>query len=457
MIAQDKQGKPVSDLRREEFHIFDNNSPQEIRLFLSETERSNRTPPEPKASGTFTNQIGPPAGSRSGHSVIAFDTLATEFAYQGGSGAAWAKQKALKMLRVLPPDDDIAIYATGRKLQVIREFTTDRDSLERQLRMWKPSVDTPSVATALCIGRPEAIAGCLHVEAVKQAMGTAGEIEQVADHLAGIAGRKNLIWIAGEFPIGPAAVQKLKNADIAIYPVDAHGSVIGLKTEKSAINSPLRALAAATGGVAYFGQDDLDVAIRETLEDGRVSYTLGFYPSDEDRTSQVHQLAVRVSRPGVTLRYRSSYQTEAPRPVSANPKDDLTKALNRPIDATAIPIKANLSRSQDRLNLKATLDMASLALTPNQNLWTGKIEIVARFTAADGGLAGQVFYQTMTLNLSQSTYDKAAREGLSYHNQLTIPAKAVELKLLFANLASGKLGTLTIPLSEIETATANAK
>jgi hypothetical protein len=75
----------------------------------------------------------------------------------------------------------------------------------------------------------------------------------------------------------------------------------------------------------------------------------------------------------------------------------------------------------------------------------------------DGSLAGEVFYQTMTLNLSQSTYDKATREGLLYHNQLKIPANAVELKLLFANLASGKLGTLTIPLSEIETATANAK
>ena len=41
------------------------------------------------------------------------------------------------------------------------------------------------------------------------------------------------------------------------------------------------------------------------------------------------------------------------------------------------------------------------------------------------------------------------RFGLAYHKELKIPARAVELKLLFANPASGKIGTLTIPLSKV--------
>jgi VWFA-related protein len=461
VIAQDPRGRPVVDLRREEFQVFDNGSPQEIRLFLSETEKSNRTPADPKTPNTFTNQTTSAAGSRSSYSVIAFDTLATEFAYQGGSGTAWAREKALKMLRVLPPDDNIAIYATGHKLQVIREFTTDRESLEQQLRMWKPSVDTPSVATALCLGSAESVASCNRVETLRRATGTDDEIEQVAEHLAGIPGRKNLIWIAGQFPISPAAAQKLKNADTALYPVDAHGSVIGLATENSAFVAPLRALAASTGGVSFYGRDDLDGAILQALEDGRVSYTLGFYPSGDDRAPRIHQLAVRVTRPGVTLRYRTSYQSETPQQVSVNPNADLAQALNRPVDATGIPIRARVTRDvrrdQDRLNLQATLDVESLDLLLNQNLWTGKIEVVARFTTINGSLAGEGFAQTMTLNLRQATYDKAVRDGFSYYNELKIPAKAVQLKLLFANPATGRVGTLTIPLSEIEATTASAK
>ncbi len=260
------------------------------------------------------------------------------------------------------------------------------------------------------------------------------------------------------FPFSPASVQKLKNADVALYPVDAHGSTIALSREKLAASMPLRALAAMTGGVAYFDRDDLDVAIREALEDGR-GYTLGFYPSVADRTAQVHRLAVRVSRPGVTLRYRTSYQTESPQKVSTNAGTNLVQALNQPVDATAIPIQATVARDPklNRLNLEATLDVGSLGLTQVQDRWSGKIQVVARFATAEGKLTGEVFYQTLTLNLRQTTYDKAVSGGFLYHNGLKIPPKAVELKLLFANLASGKIGTLTVPLSEIEASTAHAK
>jgi hypothetical protein len=269
-------------------------------------------------------------------------------------------------------------------------------------------------------------------------------LELVADHLSGVPGRKDLIWIGDYFGIGPRALQKLKHANVAVYPVDAAGAKGPLERR-----DPMRAIAAQTGGVAYFGRNDLDIAIREAMEDGRVSYTLGLYPNGDDSAPRFHQLAVRVSRPGVTLRYRTSYQTETSQPASANSKADLALALSRPFDANAVPVKVSVTRDQDRLNLQVVLDMGSLDLTSNGSLWTGKIEVVARFTAADGSLAGEGLSQTMILNLRQATFDKALRDGFIYHNEWKIPAKAVEFRVLFANLATGKIGTLTIPLSEI--------
>src|SRR5579862_2212368 len=80
VIAQDKKGQPVADLRREEFQIFDNGSPQEIRVFLAETEKPNSlTAPETRAPNTFTNQIAAPAGAHNGYSVILIDNLFTIF------------------------------------------------------------------------------------------------------------------------------------------------------------------------------------------------------------------------------------------------------------------------------------------------------------------------------------------------------------------------------------------
>jgi hypothetical protein len=51
VIAQDKQSKPVADLRREkfeEFKVFDNGAAQELRLFQAETEKSRL--PEPQST-----------------------------------------------------------------------------------------------------------------------------------------------------------------------------------------------------------------------------------------------------------------------------------------------------------------------------------------------------------------------------------------------------------------------
>ena len=58
--------------------------------------------------------------------------------------------------------------------------------------------------------------------------------------------------------------------------------------------------------VAYVDRDDLDVAIGDALNDGRVSYTLGFYRPDENRNAAVHRIEVRTSCE-VILRYRTSY------------------------------------------------------------------------------------------------------------------------------------------------------
>jgi len=455
VVAVDKQGKPVADLRRDEFQIFDNGAPQEVKLFLSET--SKPSPPEPLAPNTFTNS------SHSGYSVLLFDNLATEFAYRGSgaSGEGWARQKALQMMRTIPAGDKIAIYALWRKLQIIREFTSDRDSLIRQLTAMGGSVDTPDWnhcaldpdlkgAAQDAVARAREIGECGRVDALQRTRSMDEELQQVADHLAGIPGRKNLIWLAGQFPVSPAALQKLKNAGVAIYPVDVHASMTTVEEcDKSDGYKALRALAATTGGRAFYCRGDLDVAIREAMEDGRAGYTLGFYQSGDGGGATVHQLGVRVSRAGVTLRYRNSYQAEPPRAASADPVADLVRALNQPVDSSAIPVKATVTPGGDRLNVQATLDAENLDLSPEQNLWTGKLEVVARFTTADGIVAGGVFHQTVTLNLRQGTYDAALRDGFAYHTELKVPDKAVELKLLFANPASGKIGTVTIPLSEI--------
>jgi VWFA-related protein len=471
VIAQDKQGKPVAGLSREDFQILDNGSPREIRLFVSKPENSNPAPPEPDAPNTFTNRIDSPSGSHCGYSVILIDSLFTDWGDVGHPGAANARVYALRALRSIPSGDRVGIYATARNLQVICEFTSDRDSLQRQLQRWKPdNVDTVEATKALLAPANSPALASSQVRSAQEAPGTGreqdkpaaqaprldalqrarfsnDEMDLLADHLAGVPGRKNLIWLSNRFVIEPRELQKLNGSSVSIYPVNINGVTGRLDP----LADMLKDIAAQTGGLAYIMRNDIDVAIREAMDDGYVSYTLGFYRSGDDGTSQAHRLAVRVNRPGVTLRYRTSYQTETRRPASTNGAGSLSQALDQPIDATAIPIRATATRVEDRLNLKAVVDVGSLGLARSQGGWKGTLKIEVRFTAADGSPVGAAASQKLDLNLRQ------AQQGLGYHNDLKIPPKAVDLKVLFANPDSGKIGTLTIPLFEVAANGAKAK
>jgi len=46
VVAEDTDGKPVTDLRQEEFQLLDNGLSQDNRLFLNESERAS-SPPSP--------------------------------------------------------------------------------------------------------------------------------------------------------------------------------------------------------------------------------------------------------------------------------------------------------------------------------------------------------------------------------------------------------------------------
>ncbi len=140
VIAQDRGGKPVSDLRHEDFQILDNGVPQDIRLFLSE---STDLPKAPIAPGTFTNQIVPSAGLRRGYSAILFDNLNTGFEH-----TARARLRAIQAFQAIRPGDQIAMYSLWCRFQVIREFTSDRDALLQRLQAFYPAAGAVCAASA---------------------------------------------------------------------------------------------------------------------------------------------------------------------------------------------------------------------------------------------------------------------------------------------------------------------
>jgi VWFA-related protein len=212
VVVQDKHGKPVDDLRRDDFVLRDNGQEQKIAMFaLEEPGGAAGTRASSPARLTFTNRPGP-----GGTAVTAFlfDELNTRLTDQ-----QLAKSDFLHYLRDLPATERVAVFVLGDSLSLLHDFSQDMASLLAALNQHTNRVN-PEVAASQSAGvssnslsgdrttaaqwdgflkssnRPYAD----HAETVR-ATRTAAALETIAGHLQGISGRKTLIWISGGFPI----------------------------------------------------------------------------------------------------------------------------------------------------------------------------------------------------------------------------------------------------------------
>jgi VWFA-related protein len=211
---------------------------------------------------------------------------------------------------------------------------------------------------------------------------TLDALNSLGRFLAGYPGRKNLIWVSETFPFNivlddmtshnnrdfardiAATGSLLSNAQVAIYPVDAKalggnsdfsvgndanpiGDPAQVKTtldgetgrnmnreaeERMASRSTMIDLAEKTGGKAYYNTNNIEGAVRKSLEDGSTYYTLGYYPENKTWDGKFRRIAVKATRPGIKLHYRVGYYAVEPKSFAsldqAQKTNELAKAMS---------------------------------------------------------------------------------------------------------------------------------
>jgi len=122
----------------------------------------------------------------------------------------------------------------------------------------------------------------------------------------------------------------MMNAQVAIYPVDAAGV-----QEHNKINviGTMRTLAERTGGRAYINSNNIELGVRESMDDGSTYYPLEYYPQDKNWDGNFRVIRVTTARGGATLRHRQGYYALDP----GKPRKDAEKTLARSFsDALAL-------------------------------------------------------------------------------------------------------------------------
>jgi hypothetical protein len=324
---------------------------------------------------------------------------------------------------------------------------------------------------------------------IDRVMGTLKAIEFIANSVADLPGRKNLIWVSGGFPneinlmnfkdptriqqdFTPAiaeCIRALNNANLAIYPVDSRGLMVDKRFDASNQKIDLRPnmkapigsnnqgtmndLASATGGRAYYNTNDLKKAITEAVDDSRVVYTLGFYPTDEAFDGKFHKLEVKVpDQSGLSLHYRKGYTDSPTAPInSQTAMTEMRDAVFSPLDSTAVGITVAAKsdpKNPTQLNMAIQVEPKGISLEPQGDRWVGRLDILV-IQKNDQGQQFDGIDDTVSLNLTRENYDKVIKGGFVMRKTLAMNAQAKMVRIIVRDAPSGTLGSVTIPYSQL--------
>jgi VWFA-related protein len=207
VVVHGKKNEPVTDLTKDDFTILDDNHPQKIATFAMESSRPADAKPQRLLlpQNTFTNKPEFRPSAAKAVTVILLDSLNSAFEDQ-----VYAKKQLISFLQQLRPEDSVALYALGTRLQVLHDFTTDAASLIETVNKHKSRA-----ATELADSQPEdpdtgsddldsflaqAQQKIADMQMVNRVSTTMAALEAIANHVSVLPGRKNLIWISGGFP-----------------------------------------------------------------------------------------------------------------------------------------------------------------------------------------------------------------------------------------------------------------
>jgi VWFA-related protein len=512
VIVRDKNG-PIENLTKSDFTVLDRGKPQQISIFTVNSAISTEQPVQPSQRNSFSDlpKYSAAVARPRSITVVLLDNLNTLYGSSAESKYEqtpyWledmalqnAKNHLVEFVKQLQPEDRVAIYGLTHSLHVLCDFTCDRDQLLAVLKTY----DTTSVTNRAVVepgmrtspvGVDESLsthlAGPFENGAAMNLAGAANEdraaetmaaLQQIASHVANIPGRKNLVWLTANLPFsGAAMAHVLSPANIAVYPIDARGLLtksamvmgdIPGTADYDAVsganghmdNMPaqssepigiatMQKLADETGGQAFVNTNDITGAIRKAVEDSAVTYTLGFYIDRSALDGKFHELKVEVNRGGVTLRYPKGYFAF---PDTAPTKNEdqlrMATAVQSPIESSSIPVTATVERVDQPpqwFKVMCSIDAHNLNLVQSGDLRKGAINVYI----IEQDQTGKVLLQsgkTFNLQFPEKQYGALLKSGLFFHEIVEPKFGAITLRVLVEDPATSEVGSLIIPLSQI--------
>ncbi len=454
VLVTDDKGQPVRGLTRSDFKVEEDGKPQPIRSFY---EYDKETPPAPGRTlppNTYTNAHALPANGPV--QIFLFDLLGSPPDCMEG-----ASKFIADYLRTMPAGTQVALFAFSHSkgLLLLHDFTTDGPAAAATVdKLNVEWIHDPVMA------KPIAIAG----------------MNQIADYVAAIHGRKNLIWVVPGMPLmitrdgGYAQAtaappdmtivhrlmdlyDRFTREQIAVYPLNPCGVHLPFGNDQE--------VADATGG-ATGNTNDFKSEAAKFVDSTSHIYTLSYVPTRPDEDGHFHPIKITIiDRPGLHLVYRSGYNDEQPSPPAPALIHDMIQGPMRlgAIPSTQILFDLNIqpaSSSKPEVAAKAAphtkgapystvfvFDPSQIALTQAPDgTRTAAFELDLGAYDSFGQLVA-TRSQVFNLTITPAQYAGFLRAPLKFPLAIDLPHGELTLRAGLFDTLANKAGTLEIPLT----------
>jgi VWFA-related protein len=534
-VVTDKDGKVVTGLGAQDFTVLEDGKPQKVTMVsfeqpaeLARALRGQRASMPPNVT---TNR--PAYRMPSGAPVIVLlDALNTPVRDQSR-----ARLEMLKYLdKQLQPGQQIAVYTLARSLKMLQDFTDDPALLKAAVQSFNPSVSM-QLQIADVNQRLPRLSGALSDSGVRSPNGDATVFLQrmqsfyeeqanvvtdarvgmtltafrgIAQAVAGLPGRKSLVWVSGAFPLAtysriiqysanpnndPNRVRienlyedklretdsMLTDAQVAVYAVDARGLVgellggaedqgvskagtlVGgaeyaqsLQLASGSLQeaqATMKQVAGDTGGKFFINQNELDHSVELSVQDGASYYLLGYTPEGK-ADGKYHKIEVKVNRPGASVRARHGYfavQSGDDPKVSKQREGEIGIAmqLGSP-GATGVTFDARVLPPSPAAKAKVGVDFIVDPITISAtDAGGGGKGLALEFHVAAYGADGKMAAQkdvAIKPTVKPADFTRIQQQGLPYHVDVELPPGRYTLRLGVVDQHSGVIGTADMPL-----------
>jgi VWFA-related protein len=263
VVVSDKAGNRMTNLKKDDFQVYENGTRQEITAFA--------VTDEPICV------------------ALMLDT-----SYSMKKELAKIQNAAISFVSKLHPDDKVAVFSFDNDVRLLQEFTGDRDKIKCGIR--KPIPKDMDTATVLYDAVGLALKG-----------------------LKPLRERKALVIFTDGIDTGSGKNTKGKTLGLATessppiycvyYNTEQQYSIHASHLDFAGSNY-LHNLAKYNGGLVLQGRTNLDRAFDQIAKELASQYSLGYYSSDPRRDGQFRSIRVKLSKPGLVARTKKGYYTE---------------------------------------------------------------------------------------------------------------------------------------------------